>query len=63
MNGQRQRHGRVQMGARDAAGHIAAEGDGHAPAEVDRQGVAEIPFAEHDLRDDADAEHDQGERA
>ncbi len=63
MDGERQRHRRIQMRARHAGRHVAAHRDRQPPRDVDRQGRSRGPFAQHRLSDDADAEHDQHERS
>jgi hypothetical protein len=51
------------MCARHTAGDIHAEHDGKAPAKIDREIRTIGILAQHRLRDHANAEHDQNERA
>ena len=60
---QRQSDRRIQVRAGHPRRHVAAHGDREPPRDVDRQERAGGLLAQHDLRDDADAEDDQDERA
>ena len=63
MHGERERDRGIEMRARHAGRGVRADHHGEAPAEVDRQIDAVLLAAQHDLRHDGDAKHDQQERA